>query len=381
MAMPKNSTTATPPALHEELELKIEGVGSFGEGLARHQGTEIFVPKTVTHDVVKARIREYKKGRARAELLELITPSPLREAPRCSHFETCGGCDFQHIQYEEQLAWKLRITKHWIRRSPLAPLLNEIPMKTLSCSTPYEYRGRVRLQIKDHRLHYFKPHSNELIEIKECPILEKGFFQQLAQEASSREPTKNWNRSSRQTYEIGGHSLRFSDQCFTQANLEINRGIWREIEDYVSTLASRKSALDLFCGIGNFSIPLRDYFDHVTGVELEGESLSFARQNSQNVEWISASAEEGVRQFLKERRFFDLVLLDPPRPGAREACQEILHLRPPHLIYVSCHLETLISDLVLLMKSKQFRIHRWVVADMFPQTRHIESIVFLSPRS
>jgi 23S rRNA (uracil1939-C5)-methyltransferase len=368
------------------LELKIEGVGSFGEGLAHREGAEIFTPKTMRDDVVKAQILESKKGRYRAELKSIVSPSPDRVPAPCRHFEICGGCDFQHMPYADQMEWKIRMTKHWIRRSSLAPHLDKIIFDEIDSPKAYGYRHRVRLQLKNGRLHYFKPHSNDLFEIEECPVLVEGFFEALEKRARALPDTRDWSQSfidgklvdEKASFELDGHQISFDERCFTQGNIFVNRELWHRVKEDVENCDSRRNALDLFCGVGNFSIPLTDYFEKVTGVESESHSMEWAKKNSSEVEWIVGHTDEIVARFENEQRFFDFVLLDPPRAGANQTVRILNRLMPPKITYVSCNLESLIQDLVLLVKHGGYKIMRWTVADMFPQTHHIESIVSLS---
>lgn len=369
----------------EKHRVKVEGLGSFGEGLARIGSAEIFIPKAAPGDELLIEICEEKKGRYRAQIVEFLKPSDQRVQPRCRHFLECGGCDFQHLSYEDQMAWKLRMAKHWIRRSPLAPSLESIEFETLRSPSPYHYRHRVRLQIKNHRLHFFKPHSNDHLQIDECPILAHGFFEALKQKAQELPDTKDSNHTfidgalveNEASFTIKNHTILFTKDCFTQANLEVNRGLWNKIEEQVLTMNIRNRALDLYCGVGNFTLPLSDHFDRVIGVESEMNAIQVARKHSSRIQWISGLSEQVLRQLEVKREFFDLVLLDPPRAGAR-ACMEILsRMLPAKIVYVSCSLESLIPDLVQLTKKGPYRIQRWVVADMFPQTHHIESVVTL----
>ncbi len=366
--------------------VKVEGIGSFGEGLARHGEAEIFIPKAAPFDELEVEIIEKKKGRYRAQIKSVLQLSPQRVKPECKHFSECGGCDFQHITYEEQLAWKLRITKHWIRRSPLAPQLGAIEFDQIASPSPYHYRHRVRLQVKDHKLHFFKPHSNEMLQITECPILVPSFFDDLKARACQMNDQKDWSQSyvngqlidEYGTYELDGSPLSFGPNCFTQGNLAVNELIWKRVYSDIEDLPLRRNALDLFCGIGNFAVPLNHYFDRVTGVEAHPTSLAWAKKNDPDIRWIEGESEKIILQLEKDRESMDYVLLDPPRQGSLETCRALARLGPPKITYISCNLESLVRDLICLSKQGKYKIRRWTVADMFPQTHHIESVVTLS---
>ncbi|MBN8555934.1 MAG: class I SAM-dependent RNA methyltransferase [Deltaproteobacteria bacterium] len=376
--------------LHSKQRVKVEGIGTLGEGLARIDGAEIFIPKVAPQDELEIEIIENKKNRFRAKTLQILKSSPLRVPAACKHFEICGGCDFQHLPYQEQIDWKLRMTKHWIRRSSLAPLLDKIPFDQIESPEEYGYRHRARLQVKNGRVHFFKPHSHEIFEIEECPIFQNGFLKALQEKALTLADQKDWNQSfsngklieGEAFYELDDCKIFYNEKCFTQTNFDVNEQIWFRILEDIENLEQKKTALDLYCGIGNFSLPLSNYFEKVTGIEAEGESIAFARKNSEaqkkNIRWISGLCEEKLLELESKYEFFDFVLLDPPRTGALKSVQVLSRLMPTKIVYVSCHLESLIHDLIFLNKKGGYQIKRWTVADMFPQTHHIESIVTLS---
>jgi len=388
MKQHSKTTRGVKPSVGEERIVEVQGMGSFGEGIASDQGWDIFIPKTTIKDRVKTKIVEEKKGRFRGELLEVIEPSPLRRPSRCEHFSECGGCDFQHIPYAEQMAWKARQTKHWIRRSPLEPFLSRISFDEIESKSEFGYRHRVRLQVKDHQLHFFRPHSHQLLKLNQCPILAPGFFEALQQQVTRQPDQKDWNQSFRNDklveldshYDLDGKRIQFDASCFTQANPSVNERIWDRIKEDIQTLESHKLGLDLYCGIGNFSVPMSKYFEAVIGVESYEPSLAWARKNSLTIDWRLGETAAALIDLEKERRVFDFVLLDPPRAGALDACRIIGRFRPPMIVYVSCSLESLITDLTHLCKKQSYKITRWTTADMFPQTHHIESIVTLVPQ-
>jgi 23S rRNA (uracil1939-C5)-methyltransferase len=367
---------AAPLQVGQCITVTIQGMGSHGEGICQWKGNEIFVPKSAPGDQVEVRILEKKKGRFRASIERLIEGGSSRITPRCRHFEECGGCDFQHISYQDQWAWKMRMTKHWIRRSPLAPWLERLEFDEIPAVQDYHYRHRVRMQVKAGKLHFFKPHSHQLLELSECPILVKGFFESLQQEAAGLQERKDWASSALTGYEVGAHSIRFKPHLFSQGNQEMNQKmIARVLAD--RSLTDGSTALDLYCGFGNFSIPMRDLVERVVGVEIEGEAIECARMNSQQVEWRAQAVEAAVQDLVNQREFFSWVVLDPPRAGAWETLPSLAQLKPHVMTYVSCSLETLIRDLTYLTKKAGYRIERWSVVDLFPQTHHIESIVTL----
>lgn len=366
----------------QRVEVDITSLGSRGEGLGVYNETRIFVPKSMPGDRVQAELHVKKRGQWIAKLVNVISPSSQRRDPACSHFEICGGCDLQHIPYPLQVEWKRDLTRHWINRSPLAPFLKDLQLETLASPKEFHYRHRVRVQIENAQPAYFLPQSREPMPFSTCPVLTPTLQEQLIKQAESLGQASEFSLSEEPCeYSVAGHRILFDSQCFTQANLAVNQELWKKISNWIRHLEPRHHALDLYCGVGNFSVGLQDHFKKVTAVEANPHAIRFAQKNSDRIEWIQSDVRQYLERHLPESTGgpcpWDLVLLDPSREGALESLRILLNAKPRHIIYVSCQLDSLIRDLQVLLKSNQYQVDNWTVVDLLPQTRHIESLVFL----
>ncbi|GLI39020.1 class I SAM-dependent RNA methyltransferase [Geobacter hydrogenophilus] len=181
--------------------------------------------------------------------------------------------------------------------------------------------------------------------------------------------------------ELPSMTLGFSRGGFSQVNYRQNRELLRAVHR-MAGLTGEERLLDLFCGNGNFAIPLSRYAMAVVGIEDYGPSLEDAKRNAAangtgRIEFIRSDAAAGVRQLVSREEHYSVVVLDPPRTGAKEAVAEVASLRPERVVYVSCDPATLGRDLGLFRKSG-YNVRECLPVDMFPQTFHIESVTVLS---
>lgn len=362
---------------------KIEALGSRGEGILRYKDINVFVHKTNPGDEVEIKIIETKGRQARASLLRVLSPSPSSREPLCSHFHDCGGCDFQNLPYELQLEWKKNISQHWINRSPLKPFMQNVEMDLICSPREFQYRHRVRVQIKEGRIAFLQARSHQPVFLQECPILVEGFWESLKSEskkvgnASDRSFLFTDGRIQEESfYLLDGYRVPIHRESFSQPNLFTNELMWKRIKQDLESLKDRQKALDLFCGSGNFSFGLKTYFYKVSAIEQNPLSIKLAQKQDPDIDWHCGRVEEVLEKLLKADSY-DFVLLDPSREGAKRACEILGRYQPSFITYVSCQLDTLIRDLTHLVKKSGYKIRRWTVVDLLPQTKHIESIVSL----
>ncbi len=370
----------------QKIRAVIEELGSRGEGLFQTEGITVFVPKTGPGDEVVVEIHELKGRFGFARVLEFIKRGSAFRTPRCQHFMTCGGCDFQHIPYDSQLDWKMRVTKHWIHRSPLKPFITDATFDHISSPNEFGYRNRVRLQVIDAKPAFHQARSNQPVFLKECPVLVEGFFKEIQNLSQSLVREENLNLlflnkklEDFGTFSLGQKKVWISKNSFSQANLAVNEKMWGRILEDVTSLNQHQFAVDLFCGSGNFTLGLEDFFDRVIGIERSSEAIDLAKMSSQKIQWINDDSFRALTNILATSDPSpNFVLLDPSREGALKVCQLLGESQIDKITYVSCQLDTLIRDLVCLVKKHRYRIRRWTTVDLMPQTKHIESIVSLS---
>ena len=358
------------------MELQIQDVAFGGKGVARTDGKAVFVPYVIDGESVSASItREHKKF-LEAQLETIVTASPHRVEPRCPYFGRCGGCVYQHIEYEHQLALKWRQVKETLRR---IGRLKEPPMRPFIPSPiEYGYRNRITVHVRDGVIGFFRRESNKLLGIEHCPIACDEVNAKLAELRGSNPRD-------------GHYTLRVIDgpRVFTQANDGVAAAMLDLVDRLLATAGG--TLIDAYCGAGFFAKRIRARFETVIGIDWDQHAIVVAREDAnENEIYVAAdvetelSAANGPLQRadylgrpLGSRRF---LIVDPPATGLSKVLVETLIEHPPtQLIYVSCNPATLARDLAALKKS--FRIDSITPLDMFPQTAGIEVAVHLDSLS
>ncbi len=430
----------------KEVELTIEKMAYGGWGMGRVAGKIIFVPYTIPGERVIAEIGREKKNYAEAFLREIKEVSPLRQKAFCNLFGQCGGCHYQHLAYKEQLRIKEHMLKEFL--TPLLAKDSQCKIFSLFPS-PEEFGYRLRAQLKGagkgekHVLGFYERKSHQIVEIKECPLLhplanlilqrvregiekDKGLIiKNLEVHVSPEEgrgivclqgEDKNLEMfasrllghvselkgiivKGKKDYTRGETTLEYqwpgapgrkkvfgqvSYDSFMQANASVNRELIKKVLEWAE-LEGKERVLDLFCGLGNFTLPLGQIVQEVWGIDINTSAITMARQNAtknglKNCHFILGLAEEELAKLKKKIERIDVVVLDPPRAGAgKKLLKLVVELQPKRIIYVSCEPPTLVRDLKLFF-SWGYELQKIQALDMFPQTYHFEVIASLSPR-
>ena len=383
----------------DALEVRIEKIVPRGLGLAFAEELTIFVPLAVSGDVLSVRIRELKGRTAFAEIESVIEPSPHRIVPPCEYFGRCGGCDFQQMTYPAQLAAKVGIIRDNLHRIAKIEFESEIPIIPSPSEFGYRLRAQWHADTTSKRIGYYRRNSRDLVDIERCMILTpelqgkltelraslpwEAFSGDKAQidaatgdtgEASVYSPELTDERAIEFT--AFGEKFRFSARSFFQGNEFL---IDKLIEIALSD-ASGANALDLYSGVGLFSLPLARRFSNVIGVEEYDEAVQFARTSAVDAGLTNLEFRaENVRRYLANivESDLDFVLLDPPRFGTeKEMMASLIRLRPRHVSYVSCDPSVLARDLKRFVENG-YAIRSITALDMFPQTHHVETVVHL----
>ncbi|MDT8444350.1 MAG: 23S rRNA (uracil(1939)-C(5))-methyltransferase RlmD [Desulfuromonadales bacterium] len=423
-------------------ELDITALVHGGRGLGRHEGKAVFVPLTMPGDRIVCRIVKAKRRYIEAELVAVVEPSPQRREPPCPFFSSCGGCQWQHLSYQQQVGWKEKIFADLMVRNniiagerlkPLVPALHE-----------WGYRNRVQfkcsLDAKGLIIGFYRHASHVVVGIDKCLLLSPPIQTTLehlrrdlpdapCSEAVSqidaacgddgevriilhvqpqgRSQMVSWLRDfaachqisaciqsgSKQSIEVvhGNRdltikidhpeiALRYGPGGFVQVNPEQNRSMVATMLQLLA-LDGSENVLDLFCGMGNFSLPLARRVKRVVGIEDYAPSIDSARINAaanhiRNVEFHAADAATIMARYRADDDL-DLVVLDPPRTGHYQTACELLKIRPQRILYVSCDPATLVRDLTPLVQNG-YEVVSSQAFDLFPQTWHIESMTLLS---
>jgi len=421
-------------ATRQTITVTATDLDPFGQGVARHNGKAIFISGLLPDEQAEVTLTEDKKQFARAKVKRLLTRSPERVAPRCPHFGICGGCQQQHASEPLQQRSKSASLQRLISRETG---LDIIPESVIS-GPEYGYRRRARLglqfQPKQQQLvmGFRKSGSNDLVPVKACPVLAPALASLLqplheclaGMKAVRRlghaelvladngpllvlrhlDPLKEQDLARLHTfsaqhrvmlylqgnedelvklcddvpfYQVDGLRLFFSPRDFIQVNDAVNQRMvaqaleWLEVE-------STDRVLDLFCGMGNFTLPLAKRAKQVVGVEGVATLVANGLYNAQinalnNVEFFQHNLEDDVTRQPWAKLGFDKVLLDPARAGAAGVMDHIVKVAPQKVVYVSCNPTTLARDSQILIAAG-YRMERVRMLDMFPHTGHLESM-------
>jgi 23S rRNA (uracil1939-C5)-methyltransferase len=434
--------------MSDELLLSIEKLVYGGDGLTHADGNTVFVPFVLPGEGVRAAVKTKKKKLVWTKLLEVTSPSAERIAAPCPHFQVCGGCHYQHIPAAEQARLKIEILRETLSRLGGIQWTGEI---VAHAGEPYGYRNRAQWAVRSgmpRALGYFLPESSVILPIDVCPILSPrlaetfGLLQEMARggklpvgileiEAftdSADEkialnvafekfsaPAEELTSLLRQAlprleslllldqkknrfelsgpgflvHEVGGFKYQVSHLSFFQ----VNRFLTEDLLTTITAGTKGNVALDLYSGVGFFTLPLAKTFGKVISVDanLAATRDLFANAKRAGVEIISHN--EHAEEFLKTtEEKSDFVVLDPPRSGlGTEAASALAASGAPEIVYLSCDPSTLARDLAILTGSSRkpsgapadaasanrYEITEMHMFDLFPQTFHIETLVRL----
>ena len=351
------------------VDLRIRDIAFGGKGVGRDNSKAVFVPFTIEGELVTAKIVREKKQFAESELVDVRERSPDRVEPPCPYFGRCGGCAYQHINYEHQLAIKWRQVRDILQR---IGKLKEVPMRPIIPSPePYGYRNRITVHAQDGVVGFFRRDSNRLIDIARCPIsrdeVNRALMQLRAQHVRDghytlRAASGPWVFS--QTNDAVANALRDLTRQFMPANQEL--------------------LIDAYCGRGFFAKTLLDKCKRAIGIDWDKFAIEAARENATTKEtYIAGDVDLELGRlrsiappFQREKA---VLIVDPPATGLTPAVRKsIVDLAPATLIYVSCNPPTLARDLADLRQ--RFTVESVTPLDMFPQTAEIEVAVHLQAK-
>jgi 23S rRNA (uracil1939-C5)-methyltransferase len=445
--------------MSDEFLLSIEKLVYGGEGLTHADGNTVFVPYVLPGEGVRAATKTKKKKLIWTKLVEVTSPSAERIAAACPHFQVCGGCHYQHIPAAEQVRLKIEILRETLSRLGGVQWNGEIAAHS---GEPYLYRNRAQWAVRSgmpRALGYFLPESSVILPIDTCPILSPRLLETftLLQEMArggklpvgileieaftdSAEQKVALNVAfdkfplpaaeiaallraelprieslllldqKKDRFELSGpgfliHEVgAFKYQVSHLSFFQVNRSLTEDLLRSVTAGAKGSLALDLYAGVGFFTLPLTQTFERVVSVDanLAATRDLFANAKSAGVDVVSHN--EHAEEFLKKTNERpDFVVLDPPRSGLGTAAAAALaSLGAAEIAYLSCDPSTLARDLAVLTGSQRksrgtvavtgteaagvdaaagvtnrYEITEMAMFDLFPQTFHIETLVRL----
>lgn len=413
-----------------------------GRGVARVDGKATFIAGALPGETVTYRLTRQRRGMDEAVLEQVLVASPERVAPACAHFGTCGGCALQHLAPDAQLRTReqglLGDLRRIARTTPdevLAPLRGPV----------WGYRRRARLGVHraraegQVRVGFRGQTSHAIVALDACPVLVPELGADLAGLArligslsipdripqlelasgdgvvvvvvrhlaplsesdhaalrayGAEHGLQFWTQADGPAsaaplaagagpleYAVAGERIGFRPGDFVQVNAALNEALVARVLGLLG-LRDSDRVLDLFAGLGNFTLPIARRAREVLGVEGDAGLVARARANAErnglgNARFVQADLFAPDPQAEWQRADWDLVLLDPPRAGAREVLGGVARSRPRRIVYVSCHPGTLARDVGHLVHDHGYRLRAAGIADMFPHTAHVESLACL----
>ncbi|MFB0980506.1 MAG: 23S rRNA (uracil(1939)-C(5))-methyltransferase RlmD [Alteromonadaceae bacterium] len=429
--------SAKKQQLGQEAKIKIIRLDMNGCGVGQYNKKPIFIDGVLPNEVVQAKVIEQKNKYSRGKLMEVLSQSKQRIEAKCQHFLKCGGCDVQHMTPEAQLDFKQQKVSDLFARSNHT---DELPWQTPIVSQPWHYRRKARIGVQYDKtgqatIGFRQRGSNQLITIKNCPVLVEplgpifSLLKKLLPKLSgknaighieviftdkvtvvvrqleilTKQDKLHWQTFSENfscdvlfdsgkdvtsidestaamlNYALDDNiDISFTTDNFIQVNHEVNKGMIRQALQWLK-LNEQDIVLDLFCGLGNFSLPIAKKVEQVVGIEGVDLMVTNAHENAlknglSNCEFYQADLNSHWQNEGWVNKKYTKLLLDPARAGAYQALQQLVHLNIKTVLYVSCDPTTLAKDSELLV-SKGYSIEKISLMDMFSQTKHIETMV------
>lgn len=425
--------------------VNIKGLSHEGRGIAQIDGKTVFIENALPNEVIEIELTKKHSRYNEARVINIIEASPDRVEPKCSHFHICGGCQLQHMDINAQILLKqktlleqLKYTGHVEPEEILTPLH--------SPSWGYRYKGRLSVKYVEKKqkllLGFHEKNGRFVADLNHCDVLhpkigfsiellrefilslsifrqlpqieiacddthcalifrclkdlseqDKKCFIQFGQEHNfwiyiepnkPEKLTKLWPENNLSlSYLFEDIKFDFHPKDFTQINPAINQQMVKLALELLS-LETNDQALDLFCGLGNFTLPIAQHCKHVTGIEGDKNMILRAQHNAKqnqilNTDFYSANLfePEKINSSWSEKKY-DKILLDPPRTGAIEILPFMKKWKPKSIVYVSCNPATLARDAGELVHKYGYCLKKAGIMDMFPHTKHIESIILFT---
>jgi 23S rRNA (uracil1939-C5)-methyltransferase len=372
--------------------------------MASHEGQDIFVLGGIPGETVQAEVVRIRRKYVAARVQRVLTPSADRVEPPCPYYGECTGCQWQHLDYQAQLAFKRDKVRDALGR--VGSLENITVLAPLPSPEQYGYRNHARFTVgKNGDLGFVNRETRRFVHIDRCMLMHDGINRILGElQDQCGETTQLAIRAGRDTADflvqpplknqeiaiptgqkhylesVGGRQFRVASPSFFQVNVDQTSRLIEVVREAVS-LSGQEVLLDAYTGVGTFAVLLAPFVKQVYAIEESSAAVADARANAagtENVEFLLGKTEEVLSELPQPP---DVVILDPPRAGCqRSALDRLLALRAPRLVYVSCDPETLARDLKVLC-AERYALEHIQPIDMFPQTHHVECVAVLELKS
>ena len=433
---------------------RIEGYSSEGLGIARIEGQVVFVHGAVRGELCRVLVMKVLKNAAFGKVTELLEPSPERREPDCPYYGRCGGCDFRHLSYREEL---------WAKRQRVQDALTRLGgsdvevEEILGAADPLYYRNKSQYPVSAGKVGFYRARTHDVVDIERCLIQKpqadaaaaalrdymrdfavpsydektgRGLLRHLYVRTNRRGEslvcvlangerlpheeelvgrlrravpdcvgvvlgvnTRRGNTILGERYrtlwgadtledELCGLTFRLSVPSFYQVNRDQAEVLYRKAVEYAG-LTGGELVVDLYCGAGTITQVMAGGAGQVIGAEIVPEAIEDARENArrngiENVEFFCGDAAQLAADFAGRGLRPDVICVDPPRKGlAPEVIAAAAQMAPQRVVYVSCDPGTLGRD-VKRFAEYGYRVQRAAACDLFPGTRHVETVVLLS---
>ncbi|MGF1701601.1 23S rRNA (uracil(1939)-C(5))-methyltransferase RlmD [Photobacterium makurazakiensis] len=418
-------------------EITISRLDHLGAGIGHINKKSVFVDGVLPGESVVVQLTEDKKQYARAKVIKRLTDSQARIKPHCPIYDQCGGCNLQHLSHQGQVEAKQQaLTELMSKFAKTGDIEQAAPI----VSQPWQYRRCARFAVMPAggklKIGFRKKQSKEIVDVESCPVLAQSLnallpalrqvlsqlkakkhlghvelveadngrvvlirhlqpfsdqdmtlLRQFSEEhqlmlylAPSADVVENVSGVT-PYYKLSDLTLSFSPKDFIQVNRDVNQQMVAQAIDWLD-IQPQDRVLDLFCGLGNFSLPLAKQANALVGVEGIDEMVHRASENAKNNQlsnatFFQANLEDDVTAMAWAQEKFNKILLDPARAGAAGVMQHVVNLNPERVVYVSCNPATLARDSQLLLK-QGYQLEQLGMMDMFPHTGHLESMALFT---
>ncbi|UOD35325.1 class I SAM-dependent RNA methyltransferase [Deferribacteraceae bacterium V6Fe1] len=363
---------------YKNITIHDNAYGGYGVGTL-DSGKKVFIPFTVQGDVVDIEITEDKKSFSYGIIKRLVTPSDLRNAePYCPFLNECGGCLFGNIKYNEQLKIKENILKHNFRD------IDNFNIDNVFFANPLRYRIKCSIKLKDGRFGFYKFNTRELINISDCPVISESIIEKVKDIAKGSVGLTELNFIENNEGQVicdidnigyTNYTTKFGDLFVSpKVFFQTNRYLIPQLQEIAAGLIpENRNILELYCGNGFFTIALSKKAKSILAVDFDREVIKLAKKS--NIDNSKFIAYDLTRPFSPNFQF-DSLFVDPSRQGLSKSVIRLIKDKlPKEIVYVSCNPTTMKRDIKNILE--YYKIDKFYMFDMFPNTYHIESVAKL----
>jgi 23S rRNA (uracil1939-C5)-methyltransferase len=423
-------------------QVTIESLAHDGRGVAHVDGKVVFIDEALPGEEVEFLYTEIRKDYAEGKVVKLLSRAADRTEPLCAHYGVCGGCSFQHVESSAQIRIKQELLNEQFKRIGKVEV-PELWAPLIGPHWGYRRKARMGVKYvakKERVLVGFRERRHPyLAEINSCVVMhpivgtkllalgemisELSIRDKIPQievaigddqcvlsirvlepeTAADQERMRAFGKEHNMslciqskgpdtiiplvgepevipTYALPDQDIefKFRPAMFTQVNYEINKQMINRVLDTMA-LTENDTVLDLFCGLGNFTLPMAKFAGSVVGIEGDQPLVNHAKENAlhnniHNVEFYAADLSKDISDQPWANRHYNKIMLDPSRAGASDVLKYFKQWQPEQIVYVSCNPSTLARDAGILVNELGYKLVKAGVMDMFPQTGHVESM-------